>query len=85
MVLSLVNRKVLSDRDFVNTESGATRLTDTARTRFLDSYQQRKQVEILHPYLKLKVPLGLLPHYQSLLLARHIRGDTETYTPFLVK
>ena len=85
LVLSLINRKVMNQKDFETTASGAVRLLDNSRKRFIDSYQQRKQVEILHPYLRFKVPIGLLPHCQALLLARHIRGDTEHYTPFLAK
>jgi hypothetical protein len=30
-----------------------------------------------------KVPFGLIPHVQARLLARHLRGDIEEYTPFL--
>jgi CRISPR-associated protein Cas1 len=39
----------------------------------------------MHPYLQEKVAIGLLPHCQALLLARHLRGDTEFYPPYLVK
>jgi CRISPR-associated protein Cas1 len=29
--------------------------------------------------------VGLLPHAQAQLLARHLRGDTDLYPPFLWK
>jgi CRISPR-associated protein Cas1 len=84
-VLTLINRKQLQARDFINEASGAVRLTDDARKRVLIAWQERKQVEIIHPYLQEKVAIGMLPHCQAMLLARHIRGDTEYYTPYLVK
>ncbi|MBR7777326.1 type I-C CRISPR-associated endonuclease Cas1c [Undibacterium rugosum] len=84
-VLTLINRKQIKLQDFVTEASGAVRLTEDARKSLLVAYQERKQDEMMHPYLEEKIPLGLLPHCQAMLLARHIRGDTEFYPPFLVK
>ena len=84
-VLTLINRRQIQLKDFIQEASGAVRLTDDARKALLVSYQDRKQAEVMHPYLQEQVPIGLLPHSQALLLARHIRGDTEFYTPYLVK
>ncbi|MEK6748581.1 MAG: type I-C CRISPR-associated endonuclease Cas1c [Pseudomonadota bacterium] len=84
-VLTLINRQQVKPNDFVTEASGAVRLTDDARKSLLTAWQERKQVEIMHPYLEEQVPIGLLPHCQAMLLARHIRGDTEYYPPYLVK
>ena len=84
-VLTLINRKQIQSRDFIIEASGAVRLTDDARKQVLTAWQERKQVEVNHPYLQEKVAMGLLPHCQAMLLARHIRGDTEYYPPYLVK
>jgi CRISP-associated protein Cas1 len=84
-VLTLINQKQVQLNDFISEASGAVRLTDDARKNLLTAYQERKQVEIIHPYLEESVPIGLLPHCQALLMARHIRGDMEFYTPFMVK
>lgn len=84
-VLTLLNRKQLNKKDFEQQGSGGIRLKDKGRKLFLTAWQERKQQEILHPYLKEKVPIGLLPHVQAQLLARHLRGDTEYYPPFVVK
>ncbi len=84
-VLTLVNRRQVQLDDFVTEASGAVRLHDDARKKLLTAYQERKQVEVMHPYLEEQVPIGLLPHCQAMLLARHIRGDTQFYTPYLVK
>lgn len=84
-VLTLINRRQIQLNDFVTEASGAVRLTDDARKTLLTAWQERKQTEIMHPYLEESVPIGLLPHCQAMLLARHIRGDTEYYPPYLVK
>ena len=85
LVLTLINRKQLQLKDFVQEGSGATRLTDDARKTVLMAYQERKQDEITQPFLNEKMAIGLLPHYQALLLARHLRGDTAYYPPYLLK
>jgi CRISPR-associated protein Cas1 len=84
-ILTLINRRQIQLNDFISEASGAVRLTDDARKNLLVAYQERKQTEILHPYLQEQIPIGLLPHCQSMLLARHIRGDMEFYTPYLLK
>lgn len=84
-VLTLINRQQVKMNDFITEASGAVRLCDDARKTLLTAWQERKQVEIMHPYLEEQVPIGLLPHCQAMLLARHIRGDTEYYTPYMLK
>lgn len=84
-ILTLINRQQIQLKDFITEASGAVRLKDDARKTFLTAWQERKQAEIMHPYLKEKIQIGLLPHCQAMLLARHIRGDTEYYPPYLVK
>ena len=64
---------------------GAVSLSDDARKLVLTEYQKRKQDEVLHPVLKQNVPLGLVPHVQARLLARHLRGDVPSYTPFILR
>lgn len=44
-----------------------------------------KRSTMQHPYLKQKIPLGLLPYVQSNLLAKYVRGDIEEYPSFLMK
>jgi CRISPR-associated protein Cas1 len=85
LALSLVNLRQLQAGDFTTTESGAVTMSDEARKTLLSAYQKRKQEEIVHPFLGEKVQVGLLPHIQALLLARHIRGDLDGYPPFIWK
>jgi CRISPR-associated protein Cas1 len=83
VALSLMNLGQLRGRDFRREESGAVRLSDDARKQVLVAYQKRKQEEILHPFLRERVEIGLLCHVQALLLARHVRGDLDGYPAFL--
>lgn len=85
MVLTLVNNRMVTGDDFVRRESGAVTMSDDARKVFLKAWQAKKQETITHPYLKEKLPWGLVPYVQSLLLARYLRGDLDQYPPFLWK
>ncbi len=84
-VLTAVNNRIVNAEDFEKAESGAVRMTDNARKKFLKSWQEKKQELITHPYLEEKIPWGLVPYLQALLLARYLRGDLDAYPPFLWK
>ena len=56
-----------------------------ARRILLVAYQKRKAEEIHHPVTQSKTPIGLIPHLQARLLARHLRGDLEHYPAFLAR
>lgn len=83
--LTLLNRRQLTGQDFERQETGAFLLRDDARKRILAAWQERKQETIIHPFLEEKSTIGFLPHLQARLLARHIRGDLDTYPSFLWK
>lgn len=83
LVLTLVNRGQIKPDDFIDRPGGAIHLTDDARKLLLTAYQKRKQEEVPHTIAGSKVPLGLVAHIQARLLARHLRGDTPTYQPFI--
>ncbi len=85
LVLSLVNRQQVNSKGFVHGETGAVQMDDATRKAVLVAYQKRKDEEILHPFLKEKVSVGLLPHVQARLLAGWLRGELDAYPPFLWK
>ena len=85
VALSLVNLRQLGARDFSVSESGVVSISADARKSVLMAWQKKKQETIMHPFLEEKVPIGLLPHLQALLLARHLRGDLDAYPPFILK
>ncbi len=85
LVLSCVNQKSINAGHLQKQENGAVLLTDEGRRVFLAAWQQKKQEQITHPFLGEKLPWGLVPHVQALLLARTLRGDLEEYPPFFWK
>lgn len=84
-VLTLINNNVMHPEDFETAEGSAVTMTDAGRRKLLKSWQERKQEVITHPYLREKLPWGLVPYIQALLLARYIRNDLDDYPPFLWK
>lgn len=84
-VITLLNLQIIGEDDFEKQISGAVWLNDEGRKKVLSRWQEKKRSDIVHPYLKQKIPLGLLPYVQSNLLAKYVRGDIEIYPPFLQK
>lgn len=82
LALSLINRKQISGGGFTPKESGGILMNDETRKIVLKAWQERKKEEIVHPFLKERIPFGLIPHVQALLLARYLRGDLDAYPPF---
>lgn len=84
-VLSLINNRVLDASAFTYQENGAVRLEEEARRTVLRRWQERKRETLTHPYLEEKLPWGLVPYIQALLLSRYLREDMDGYPPFLWK
>ena len=84
-VLTLLNLQILGEADFESQISGAVWLNDEGRKKVLTRWQEKKRSDIMHPYLKQKIPFGLLPYIQSNLLAKYVRGDIDEYVPYLLK
>ena len=84
-VLSLINRKQINIVDFLFQGDEGVVLTDNGRKTFLAAWQSRKKEMITHPFLQEKMPIGLIPFAQAMLLARYIREDIDTYPVFLIK
>lgn len=85
LVLSLINRKQVTPNDFVHQGESGVVMTVDCRKTVLTAWQSRKKETIIHPYLDEKIPIGLLPYVQALLLARTIRGDIDDYPVFLIR
>lgn len=82
LALSLVNRKQVNAKGFMQKESGGIIMDDETRKKVLSVWQERKKESIMHPFLKEKIDFGLIPYVQAMLLARHLRGDLDAYPPF---
>ena len=84
-VVTVINRREVDEDGFIKKENGAVILKDDVRKAVLNAWQKRKQETITHPFLDEKIPWGLVPYVQALLLARYIRGDLDEYPPFMWK
>jgi len=82
LALSLINRKQINGKGFTKKESGGILMDDDTRKEVLTAWQERKKEEVIHPYLKERIPFGLIPYVQALLLSRFLRGDLDAYPPF---
>ena len=84
-VLTLINRRIVTAKDFVTKENGAVLMNDEARKRILTEWQEKKKETITHPFLDEKVEWGMIPYVQAMLLARYLRGDIDAYPPLFWK
>jgi CRISPR-associated protein Cas1 len=82
LALSLVNRRQVKAEGFVQKESGGILMNDETKKIVLEAWQERKKQQLTHPFLNEKIPFGLIPYVQALLLARYLRGDLDAYPPF---
>jgi CRISPR-associated protein Cas1 len=83
LAVTLINRKQITADHFEPRPGGAIYLNEKGRKEVVAAWQKRKQEEADHPLLAEKSPIGLLPHLQARLLARHLRGDLEAYVPYV--
>ncbi len=82
-VLTLINRRQIQAKDIIEKPGRVYQLNDAGRKTFLAAYQSRKQEEITHPLLEMKCRIGDIFTLQARILARSIRGDIDTYIPFI--
>jgi CRISPR-associated protein Cas1 len=85
LACTLINRGQVKSRGFRKRESGAVEMDDATRKEVIVAWQERKREEIEHPFLREKMPAGLLWHTQARLLARYLRGDMDAYPPFVIR
>ncbi len=85
LVLSLINKRQITIKEFLKQGDEGIIMTDSGRKVILSAWQNRKREQIMHPYLNEKVNIGLLPYIQALLLARFIREDIDDYPVFLIR
>lgn len=85
LAVTLINRMQIQPRHFQNLPGGAVHLTDQGRRKLLSVYQERKKRQVEHRLAKRKTALGLVPHIQARLLARHLRGDLAHYPAYVAR
>ena len=85
LALTLINRRQLTARHFEATLGGGVSLNEAGRKILLTAYQKRKAEVVQHQVAQQKTPIGLIAHLQARLLARHLRGDLESYPAFVAR
>lgn len=83
LVLTLINRRQVQASGFALQDSGGMLLEEATRKNVIAAWQTRKQEEIEHPFLRERIPIGLVPYVQALLMARFLRGGLDAYPAFL--
>lgn len=81
-VLSLFNLGQLGEKDFER-DFEAVFLNERGRRTVLSSWQKRKGETVQHPFIREKIPIGMIPYSQAMLFARVLRGDLDRYPPFV--
>jgi CRISPR-associated protein Cas1 len=85
LVITMINLKQISKKDFFQKEGGGVLMTDDGRKKILKNWQDRKKEVITHPFLKEKIEIGLIPYVQAQLMAKFMREELSEYQPFLIK
>lgn len=82
--LSMINLGRINKNHFEVKENGATLLNEKGRQIVLENWNKKEQDEIYHTFIEENIKIGLLPHIQAQLLNSYIRGDIESYPPFMI-
>ena len=85
LALRMINKRQIRSDHFDDTPGGAVSLNEGGRRITLAAYQRRKESTTPHRLLKATIPIGLIPHVQARLLARHLRGDLKHYLPHITR
>jgi CRISPR-associated protein Cas1 len=83
-VLSCINNRVISDKDFVRAGQ-AVNLSAPGRKRFFQMYEQRMSSLITHPLFEYKVSYRRALELQARLLAKTLTGEIPEYPPLLTR
>jgi CRISPR-associated protein Cas1 len=83
-VLSAINTRMVSSRDFVRA-GGSVALTTGGRKSFFRAYEQRMDALVTHPLFGYRVSYRRVLEIQVRLLARLLTGELESYPVFLTR
>ena len=83
-VLSSVNTRMVSERDFV-TAGPAVSLTAGGRKSFLRAYEARMDTLVTHPLFDYRVSYRRLLEIQARLLAKTLEGELDEYPVFVTR
>lgn len=83
LVLTLINRRQVRGSGFTVGDGSEVGMEEATRREVLAAWQARKAEEVEHPFLRERIPIGLIPYVQALLLARCLRGGMTAYPAFV--
>ena len=83
-VLSCINNRVITERDFVRAGE-AVNLSAAGRKRFFQTYEQRMSSLITHPLFDYKVSYRRALELQARLLAKTLTGEIAEYVPLTTR
>jgi len=81
VMLSLFNKRELSDKDFIQTGIGIS-LTSKAKKKVIAGYELRMDAEIAHPLFGYTVSYRRILEVQARLLSRVLFGEIKEYPAF---
>lgn len=82
-VLTIINRRQITLKDFQTLEDGAILLTDAGRKKFYQLWEENQAQTIMHGYLGVTVPKVNVMYLQAQLLSQYIRSSIDGYPPFI--
>lgn len=86
VVLNAINRRILKPSDFIKEPiSGAVSLTKDGLHTFLRLYQEKKLTKFKHPVMQKQETYQEAFETQARLLGKYLMGETEKYTPLILK
>lgn len=80
-VIGAINNRIVDEGDFV-TSGGSVALSDRARRKFVQAYEQRLTQEVLHPVFGYRVSYRRVLELQARLLTRFLLGEIDHIPPF---
>ncbi len=84
MVLTCLNKQILTPEEFYKTEDGAIRLTKDGCRKFVAQYDARRATELTHPVVSQKMTYQRAFEQQARLLAKTLMGEVKNYQPLLM-
>ena len=84
VAFKLFNKKELMDEDFIKTGIGIS-LTAEAKRKVVSGYEQRMQMEIVHPIFGYKASYRRVLEIQARLLSRVLSGELSEYPAFIIR
>jgi CRISPR-associated endonuclease Cas1/CRISPR-associated protein Cas4 len=84
VVVRVINNGEISRNDFIS-RMGAVNLTAAGRRSFLQAFEARLGQEIRHPVFGYRADYRRVFEIEARLLARHLLGETPTYSPLITR